>query len=63
MNDGLGIRLIAILILAVCIFILGQRVDRLQQEVNQLREEWDEFLEEIFYPPDDWEDQTFMIVG
>ena len=51
------------LILAVCIVILSQRVYRLQQEVDQLREEWNEFIEEIFNPPDDVEDQTYMIVG
>lgn len=63
MNEGFWIRLIAMLILAVCIVILSQRVYRLQQEVDQLREEWNEFIEEIFNPPDDVEDQTYMIVG
>lgn len=63
MNEGFGIRLMAMLILAVCIVILSQRVYRLQQEVDQLREEWNEFIEEIFNPPDDVEDQTYMIVG
>ena len=63
MNEGFGFRLIAILILAVCIVMLSARVYKLQQEVDRLRQEWDEFIEEIFYPPDDFEDQTYMIVG
>lgn len=63
MSDGSGFRLVAIIILCICIFILTVRIQNLKEEVQQLRTEWNEFLDEISLAPEEWEDMTFEMMG